>query len=82
VFTPLALLVMIFLATPFVFGQLRSVSVGQRIMVGLIFGISFYILNQMFNHLGLAYDFSPFMSAVIPSLAFLILAVVLLRRVQ
>jgi lipopolysaccharide export system permease protein len=51
-------------------------------MVGLIFGISFYILNQMFNHLGLAYDFSPFMSALIPPMAFLALATILLRRVR
>jgi lipopolysaccharide export system permease protein len=82
VFAPLSLVVMIFLATPFVFGQSRSVGVGQRIMVGLLFGIAFYILNQTFNHLGLAYDFSPILSALIPSLSFLVLAVVLLRRLE
>jgi lipopolysaccharide export system permease protein len=78
---PLSTAVMVFVAVPFVFGPLRTVGVGQRIMVGTLVGMGFYLLNQTLNHMGLAYNLSPFISAVVPSLLFLALAVALLRRV-
>lgn len=79
---PLATGVMIFLAIPFVFGTLRSVTVGQRILVGVLVGIGFQIMNQTFVKMGLVYGLSPFFSAVLPTLAFLLVAFLLLQRVH
>jgi len=49
VLQPLATLVMIFLSIPFVFGPLRSVSIGVRIVTGAVVGFGFYLLNQFFG---------------------------------
>ncbi|OQW95623.1 MAG: LPS export ABC transporter permease LptG [Beggiatoa sp. IS2] len=78
---PLINIVMILLAVPFVFGSLRSVSIGQRLLVGALLGISFHMLNQISGHFGLVYGLNPIVSALTPSLLFLGLAVVLMRRV-
>jgi lipopolysaccharide export system permease protein len=77
---PLAGLTMLVLAVPFVFGPLRSAGVGQRLMVGVLLGIGFHLLNRSFDHLGQIYDLNPLFSASFPSLAFLGGALVLLRR--
>lgn len=79
---PLATGVMVFLAVPFIFGTLRSVGIGQRIMVGTLLGIGFYLFNQTFGYLGLVYGMSPIVSAVLPPALFLGLGMMLMRRVQ
>lgn len=78
---PLVMVVMVFLAVPFVFGPLRSVGVGHRILVGSLVGISFHLANQIVNYAGLVYALSPALSAAVAPVVFLALAVWLLRRV-
>jgi lipopolysaccharide export system permease protein len=80
VILPLATGVMVFLAVPFVFGSLRAVGIGQRIMLGTMLGITFYMLNQIFNYASLVYQFNPVVSAVLPTILFFGLGVILLRR--
>ncbi len=80
--SPLANLVMLLVALPFVFGPLRSVAVGQRMLAGVLVGVSFYLLNQTFGRLGQIYDLSPFLSAALPTLAFLAAALVAIRRLR
>lgn len=80
--TPLSSLVMLLLAIPFVFGSLRSGSTGQRLFVGILIGIGFYILNRMMSHLGLIYGLSPFLSATLPLFSVLGLSLLALRRIQ
>ncbi|OGT21647.1 MAG: LPS export ABC transporter permease LptG [Gammaproteobacteria bacterium RBG_16_57_12] len=78
---PVITMVMIFLAIPFVFGSTRSVAMGQRILVGVLLGIGFHMMNRTLGAVGLAYDLSPLLSATGPALAFLLLAIILMRRV-
>ncbi len=66
--TPFATAGMILLAIPFVFGSLRSVGIGQRIVVGALIGIGFYLFNGIFSRIGVVYDLSPIISAVTPTL--------------
>jgi len=73
--------VMVFLAIPFVFGSLRSVGVGQRILVGALVGIGFYLFNQIFSYVGLVYEINPVFSAVLPTVLFFAIAVRMIRRV-
>lgn len=77
---PLATGVMVFLAVPFVFGSLRAVGIGQRIMMGTMLGISFYLLNQISTYVSLAYHFNPIASAIIPTALFFLLGMYLMRR--
>jgi len=63
---PLVTGVMVFLAIPFVFGPLRSVSIGHRILVGTLVGIGFHLLNQTFGYLGLVMGIYPALTALLP----------------
>ncbi len=78
---PLVSVAMLFLALPFVFGQLRSVTIGQRILGGSLFGIGFHMLNQTVGNIGLVYDLSPALSACLPPLLFLLTAIILMRKI-
>lgn len=80
-FMPVSIAVMLLLAVPFVFGPLRSVGIGQRILVGFLVGLAFYLINQTFNHLGVVYNIPPILSAALPAMMFSILALFMLRRV-
>lgn len=80
-FMPVSIGVMLLLAVPFVFGPLRSVSIGQRILVGFLVGLTFFLVNQAFNHLGVVYHIPPLLSAALPAGVFFVLALFMLRRV-
>lgn len=69
-FQPLATLVMIILAVPFVFGPLRSASMGLRMLTGVITGFGFHILNQFLGPLSIVYQVPPIIAAIAPSLIF------------
>ncbi|MBN1684066.1 MAG: LPS export ABC transporter permease LptG [Gammaproteobacteria bacterium] len=71
IFQPLATCVMIFLAIPFIFGPLRTVTIGLRIVTGVLVGFVFYLTNQFFGPLSLVYQFPPILGAALPSLLFL-----------
>ena len=78
---PLATAVMIFPAVPFVFGSIRSVSMGRRVFTGALLGISFYALNQATGQVALLYDFSPILSALLPPLLLLGFGLILTARI-
>lgn len=73
---------MLLVAVPFVFGPLRSVAIGQRMLAGVLVGVAFYLLNQTFGNIGQIYNLSPFLSAALPSLAFLVAAVIAIQRLR
>jgi lipopolysaccharide export system permease protein len=73
--------VMVFLALPFVFGPLRSVTAGQRIVFGSLLGTGFYLINQVTIYVTLVFAFNPMVGALLPALMFSALAVFLMRRV-
>lgn len=79
--TPLVTAAMVFLAIPFVFGPLRSVNIGYRILVGTLLGIGFDILNQMFSYMGLVFGMNPAVSALLPVAAAMLVAFLMMRRV-
>lgn len=78
---PLATGGMILLALPFVFGSTRSAGVGQRIMIGALIGIAFYLVNGVFSRMGLIYDIPPFLSASAPTILIYMAWFWLMRRV-
>ncbi len=80
--SPLATLVMVLLAVPFVFGSLRTVPISQRVFVGTLVGIGFYVINQMVAYMGLVFELSPVATAVAPTALFFALAVLLIRRIR
>lgn len=79
---PLVAVSMILLSTSFVFGPLRSVGAGHRILTGALVGVGFFVVNQVFTYVGIVFSFNPVVTASLPAIFALVLAVVLLRRVR
>lgn len=78
--SPLAVVAMMLLAASTVFGPLRSVPMGARIVSGVIIGFSFYVVNQIFAPISLVYAVPPIIGAMGPSLLFMAVAIWLLKR--
>lgn len=77
---PLSIGVMMLLALSFVFGPLRSVTMGERVLSGVIFGFGFYLSNEVFGPMTLLYQWPPFFGAIAPSLVFIGVTLYLLNR--
>jgi lipopolysaccharide export system permease protein len=78
---PLATLVMMWLAIPFVFGPLRSAAMGLRILAGTVLGFTFITLNDLFGPLSAVYQLPPALTALMPTVLFAVVAYLLQRRV-
>ncbi|MDJ0989886.1 MAG: LPS export ABC transporter permease LptG [Desulfobacterales bacterium] len=57
---------MVLLALTFIFGPVRMRSAGKRIATGMIVGILFYLLNQVFGHMGLLFNIPPLLTTLVP----------------
>jgi lipopolysaccharide export system permease protein len=77
---PFSIAVMMLMALSFIFGPLRSVTMGARILSGVVAGFTFYISSEFFGPLSLVYSIPPVFGAVMPSIVFLTVALALLRR--
>jgi lipopolysaccharide export system permease protein len=71
---PLAALVMLALALPFAYMQDRMGAVSIRVFAGIMLGIGFHLLNGLFSSLGVINNWTPFVSAITPSVVFLVTA--------
>jgi lipopolysaccharide export system permease protein len=71
---PLAIFVLMAMALPFAYLQSRSGGVSLKIFIGIMIGVAFMLINTLFSHLGLLSTWPPFVTAVAPSLLFLLLA--------
>jgi len=79
---PLSAIVMLILAMPFLFGSNRGGGAGQRVFIGIVIGIVFYLANRSVNELGIVYGFSPIMSAFLPSILFFAIGLFALKRIR
>jgi lipopolysaccharide export system permease protein len=79
---PFAVLVMMALALPFAYLHFRSGGVSLKIFAGIMIGVVFYLLNNIFAHIGLLNTWPPFITAVLPSLLFLAAAMAALWYVE
>jgi lipopolysaccharide export system permease protein len=75
---PFAVMVMMALALPFAYLHFRAGGVSLKIFIGIMIGVSFQLLNSLFSHLGLLNTWPPLATAVLPSLTFLLVAIVAL----
>lgn len=79
---PLACMVMVILALPFGFIQQRGTGTSSKILIGIMLGVMYQILNRVFVHLGLLNDWSPLFSAVMPTILFLMAGLTMLYYVE
>ena len=79
---PLSTAVMVVLAIPFVFVNIRSGGLGRSLFTGIMLGLGFYAANKGFGYVVLANGLSPFMGATLPVIGFLFFAMVMMRRID
>lgn len=79
---PLTTMVMMLLAIPFIFGPLRSVTMGLRLLAGIVVGFTFFLFNQFFGPFSLVYHVPPLLAALTPTLLFGGLGLVLVLRIR
>ena len=79
---PLASISLVLIAISFVFGPLRSVTMGQRIFTGVIFGIVFVLLQKLLGPSSLVFGFPPLIAVMIPILLCVALGLYLLNRAR
>ncbi|WP_371186656.1 LPS export ABC transporter permease LptG [Thalassotalea maritima] len=77
---PLTVAVMLLVALSFIFGPLRSTSMGARVMMGIGTGIAYDFINRMFGSISQTFQLPPVLGAVLPSLLFIAVAVYFLRK--
>ncbi|MBK2125084.1 LPS export ABC transporter permease LptG [Fangia hongkongensis] len=81
-FQPLSLLILMLISVPFSLGSQRSSAMGYKLVLGMLFGFSFYIINQTFGPFSLVYNLPAFLGAAIPSFIFLILLAFLFWKMK
>ncbi len=77
---PLAVAVMMFLALSFISGPLRTVTVGARVVMGILVGFLFNMLSKVFGPVILVYDMPVILAASLPIILFGIIASVMLNK--
>lgn len=81
-FQPLTTIVMMILAIPFIFGPLRSSTMGSKLVLGTSVGFGFYLMNRFLGPISQVYQWPPILAALVPTLIFACLGLYLMRRVR
>lgn len=79
---PFTTMVMMILSIPFIFGPLRSTTMGSKLLVGAAVGFGFHILSRFFGPLSTVFQLPPEIAALGPTLIFALLGLYLMRRVR
>lgn len=64
---PLTVIVMTLVAVPFVLGSQRGGGAGQRLFLGIMLGVGFYLLNEIVQNSGQVYGLPPWLAALLPT---------------
>ncbi len=79
---PLACVVMVILALPFGFLQQRTSGTSSKIFLGILLGVIYQIMNRVFIHLGVLNDWTPIISAITPTIIFLIAGLAMILMIE
>ena len=74
VFYPLGCLVMMVLALPFAYLHFRSGNISGYMFIGVMAGISFFLLNNVFGFIGNLRNWQPWIAAATPGLIYSLLS--------
>jgi lipopolysaccharide export system permease protein len=74
VFYPLSCLVMVVLALPFAYLHFRQAGITTYVFGGVMIGISFFLLNNVFGYLGNLSNWSPWITAAAPGLIYSVMS--------
>lgn len=74
VFYPLSCLVMVVLALPFAYFHFRSGGLATYVFGGVMAGISFFLLNNVFGYMGNLQNWQPWLTAALPGLIYSVMS--------
>ena len=74
VFYPLSCLVMVVLALPFAYLHFRSGGISGYVFGGVMAGISFFFLNNVFGYIGELQHWQPWLTAALPGMIYAMLS--------
>ena len=74
VFYPLSCLVMVMLALPFAYLHFRSGGITGYVFAGVMIGISFFLLNNVFGYIGNLRNWQPWLAAATPGLLYMVVS--------
>lgn len=77
---PLTVMAMALFAVPFAFGSLRDSGAGQRLLLGILLGVGFYVVNRVSLSLGQIYEWNALAAAGGPTLLWALIAAVRIKR--
>jgi len=77
---PLATLALVFVAISFVFGSTRSVTLGQRVLVGVLVGLAFNYAQEVLGPASSVFGFTPLLAYLVPILVCVVGGAWLLRK--
>lgn len=80
VLQPLVTGALVLMAISFIFGPLRSVTLGQRVFTGVLVGFIFRIAQDLLGPSSLVFGFSPLLAVLVPAGICALAGVWLLRR--
>lgn len=80
VLQPLAIFGLVLVGIAFVFGPLRQATVGFRVFVGVLFGISFKLLSDILGPLSIVFEMPPVMAVLTPIVICFAIGLFLLKR--
>jgi len=79
---PFITLVMLLVSAPFVVGVGRGVALGPRMMLGILIGMTFNIIDNAAGQMGVVYGLNPLFVAVLPSSLVLLSALYAISRLR
>lgn len=79
---PLTTAIMMVLAIPFIFGPLRSSTMGAKLLAGTAVGFGFYIVNRIFGPISQVLQWPVEVAAFGPPMLFMLLAIYLMKRMR
>ena len=74
VFYPLSCIVMVVLALPFAYLHFRTGGITAYVFLGVLIGISFFLLNNVFGYIGNLQNWRPWLTAAAPGLIYSLLS--------
>ena len=77
-FAPVTIVVMCLLAFPFVIGSQRQSNTGKRLLIGILLGLSFVVMDRVLTQLGTRLGIDAFLIALAPNLLLLLFTLYLL----
>jgi lipopolysaccharide export system permease protein len=79
---PFTLVVMLTIAAPIGFMQTRRGGVGAKVFLGILLGTGFFMINQLALNVGLLYKWPPVVTALLPNIGAMILALIAIMAME